>query len=276
MEQYKANQANCIRVEDMGGLELFKAFYTTHAFSRHWHDGYGIGVIEAGCEVFDYRGDKHYASPFNVILMNPGVIHTGQAAKQELGWNYRIMYPHPELIRKVVEQVREDQVALPHFPNPVSADQDSAGGLLRLFDVLAESTSVLERESVFLITVAEIIRKHATFIYPNPEWSANNIVAEHIREYIENYYFRNISLAELSMISGKSQFHLLRIFQKRFGLPPHTYQTLIRIRRAKNLLLEGKPISEIALDMGFADQSHFTRLFKRVVGITPYHYCSNF
>lgn len=274
MEKSKANQANCIRIEDMGGLELFKAFYTTHAFSRHWHDGYGIGVIEAGCEVFDYQGDKHYASSRNVILMNPGVIHTGQAANQELGWNYRIMYPQPELIKNVVEQVSENQIALPQFATPVLVDRDSADSLLRLFDVLAEPASLLERESVFLVTMAEIIRKHATFIYLNPKWSCNNIVTERVREYIENNYFRNISLAELAAISGKSQYHLLRIFQKRFGLPPHTYQILIRIRCAKKLLLEGKPISEVALDTGFADQSHFTRLFKRVMGITPYHYCS--
>lgn len=266
------NQAKFTRIEDMAGLEVFKANYTTHAFSRHWHEEFGIGVVESGCEVFDYQGEKFHALPRNVILMNPGVVHTGQAANQEVGWHYRIMYPNIKLVQEVVEQFCGNHSVLPHFSTPVIVDTEIADKLLFLFKVLEEPTSLLERDSVFFLTMAGIIQKHATLVHFNKKWACDHIVAEHVRDYIDNNFDKNISLAELSMVAGKSQFHLLRIFQRTFGIPPHSYQILSRIQRSKVLLLEGKPISLIASELGFADQSHFTRHFKRIVGITPRGY----
>jgi AraC-like DNA-binding protein len=55
-------------------------------------------------------------------------------------------------------------------------------------------------------------------------------------------------------------------------MPPHEYQLQVRIARAKSALRTGSPIAQVALDMGFADQSHFTRVFKRLVGGTPAQY----
>lgn len=269
----KVNHVSHSFIENLNGLELYKASYTTQAFSRHWHDGFGIGVIEAGCEVFDYQGEKYYAPPQSIILMNPGIVHTGQAVKQELGWRYRIMYPPPVLIKKVVEQLEKNSTNLPYFPQPVVGDTDSANRLLSLFKALEEPTSLLESESIFFITMAEIIHKHALFRYEARKWSCDNMVAGRIRDYIDHHYVKSISLVELSSVAGKSPFHLLRIFKERFGLPPHAYQIFVRIERSKALLLEGRPLSSIAQEMGFADQSHFTRHFKRMVGITPRAYC---
>ena len=70
-------------------------------------------------------------------------------------------------------------------------------------------------------------------------------------------------------MAGLSACHLLRKFQKYFGLPPHTYQIQNRIKRAKKLLQQGSKILDVALDSGFHDQSHFHRHFKRAMGVTP-------
>lgn len=58
-------------------------------------------------------------------------------------------------------------------------------------------------------------------------------------------------------------------------MPPHAYQINVRLDRAKDLLLRGWPISEVAREAGFYDQSHFTRYFKRLVGVTPGSYAKD-
>lgn len=267
------NQVKFIKRCDMLNMEVFKSTYTTHAFSRHWHESFGIGLIENGVEVFDYQAEKYYAPKHSIILMNPGAIHTGQAVNQDEGWHYEIMYPVPELLQEIVEQLTDKNSSPPHFSKPVVTDPYSEQMLKRLFDLLFdESSSALECQSYFLLAMATLIRNHADLSYEEKQPDDDKMISNRIREYIDCNYSQNITLSELASISERSPFHTLRIFQKRWNVPPHTYQIIVRIQKAKNMLREGYPISSIACETGFADQSHFTRHFKRIVGITPREY----
>jgi AraC-like DNA-binding protein len=89
------------------------------------------------------------------------------------------------------------------------------------------------------------------------------------RDYLEAHFSENVSLALLSRVAGLSSFHLNRAFRIAYGLPPHAFQTQLRITRARKLLREGWSPSAAASEAGFADQSHLHRHFKRVVGVTP-------
>lgn len=80
---------------------------------------------------------------------------------------------------------------------------------------------------------------------------------------------RNISLDELAALSSLSPWHFLRTFRDETGLPPHAYLTQVRIREAERLLRAGYSPSLAAAETGFADQSHLTRWFRRIVGTTP-------
>jgi AraC-like DNA-binding protein len=82
----------------------------------------------------------------------------------------------------------------------------------------------------------------------------------------------NIDLETLAKRAGLSRFAALRAFKKRYGLPPHAYQLCLRISHSRRMLLEGAPAADVAVRCGFADQSHFTRHFKRFNGVTPMQY----
>src|SRR5882724_2636683 len=82
----------------------------------------------------------------------------------------------------------------------------------------------------------------------------------------------NLDLETLAKRAGLSRFEALRAFKRRYGLPPHAYQLCLRISHARRLLLEGAPAADVAARCGFADQSHFTRHFKRFNGVTPMQY----
>ena len=90
-----------------------------------------------------------------------------------------------------------------------------------------------------------------------------------VREYIDAHCAQQLSIEELSSVSGVSPFHLNRIFCAEVGMAPHAYQMHRRIERSKRMLREHHPIADTALEMGFADQSHFSKFFRRIVGTTP-------
>jgi AraC-like DNA-binding protein len=96
-----------------------------------------------------------------------------------------------------------------------------------------------------------------------------------VRHYLEAHYMDNPSLETLAQIAGLSPFHFVRVFRQATGLPPHTYLTQLRINRAKAQLQAGDPIADVAAATGFSDQSHLTRRFKRIVGVTPGQFVSS-
>jgi AraC-like DNA-binding protein len=89
-------------------------------------------------------------------------------------------------------------------------------------------------------------------------------------EFIEENCLRNIRLEELAAVTGLSQSHFSHAFKASTGVAPHQYQTNTRLERAKHLLLTSEyPLTTIAVETGFADQAHFTRVFRKHLGTTP-------
>jgi AraC-like DNA-binding protein len=90
-----------------------------------------------------------------------------------------------------------------------------------------------------------------------------------VRDHLDRHFHKAVSLEELAALAKLSRFHLLRAFTRYIGLPPHAYQIRLRIKGACALLQSGISAVEVAARVGFADQSHFTRHFKRICHMTP-------
>ena len=261
------------RAADLGDLELLRAKYVTHAFARHAHDGFAIGVVEEGAEAFYYRHANHTAPTGHLVLINPGEVHTGQAAAAG-GWTYRMLYPEVSLMRRIASELAGRPRGIPHFPEAVVRDEVLAGLLRRLHVTLAESDSALERESRLTATFAHLIMRHAGAPPDAPHLGTERVPTVLAREYIQAHFVENVTLDQLARVANLSPFHLLRVFQRDMGLPPHAYLTQVRIARAKALLARGSSPAQAALDTGFTDQSHLTRHFKRLVGVAPGRYAA--
>jgi AraC-like DNA-binding protein len=91
-------------------------------------------------------------------------------------------------------------------------------------------------------------------------------------DYLRHHFAEKIGLDELALAAGLSKFHFLRLFAATLGTTPHRYQMLLRIARARSLLRTNAQLAEVALHTGFFDQSHFTRCFHEIVGVTPGRY----
>ena len=256
----------------LDNLEMLRATYVTHTFSRHTHEGYAIGVIEAGVEEFTYQGAVHRAPAGSVVVIHPGEVHTGHAGTPA-GWTYRMLYPEITLVQRAGwELVGSGQLQLPYFPNPVIQDRQLAAQLRHLHVAIENSTSLLERESRLLWTLAQMVTKYAARRpYLAPIGHEHQVV-QHIQDYLRANYTSSTSLDQLARIANLKSLRLLRVFRKEVGLPPHAYLVQVRVARAKVLLSMGLPIAQVAADTGFTDQSHLTRHFKRLVGVTPRQY----
>jgi AraC-like DNA-binding protein len=264
-------EAKFWRAAEFDNLELLRATYITHSFDRHIHEGYAIGVIQNGAETFYYRGSMRIASAGRIVALNPGEIHTGTAVT-EAGWTYRMLYPRVELLQDIAEDVMGRAWGTPYFPDPVMVDDYLAIRLRDLNHVLEHSTSSLERESWLSSTLGELILRHAARAPFLAKTRDERWAAQKARAYLREHYAENVSLKTLAAAAKLSPFHLVRLFRDEFGLPPHAYLTHVRVERAKTLLSQGWTIADVALAVGFTDQSHLTRRFKRIVGVSPGQY----
>lgn len=256
----------------LSNIELLRATYVTHAFGRHTHEGYAIGVIDAGVEEFSYQGATHQATVNSIVIVHPGEVHTGHAGIPD-GWKYSMFYPDIALLQRAISELSDrSHPTIPYFPNPVIQDQALARQLRRLHLVLETAESPLERESQFLWTFAQLVARHADrrpWILP---LANENQAVQRVLHYLEQHYAQAIVLDDLARVANLKPLRLLRAFQRLMGLPPHSYLVQLRVTRAKQFLATGMPIAQVAFETGFTDQSHLNRHFKRSIGLTPGRY----
>lgn len=269
--QPSEEKAKFWREPALDNLEMLRATYVTHTFSRHTHDGYAIGVIEAGIEEFAYQGSTHRAPAGSIVVVHPGEVHTGHAGTPS-GWTYRMLYPEVTLVQKAAAELVGRSHVLPYFPNPVIQDRQLAAQLRQLHIAMETSTSRLERESRFVWTLAQLVARYADSHPQLAPLGQEYQVVRRIQDYLRANYTDSISLEQLAGIANLKPLRLLRVFRKQVGLPPHAYLVQLRIARAKMLLSMGLPIAQVAAHTGFTDQSHLSRHFKRLVGVTPRQY----
>jgi AraC-like DNA-binding protein len=252
-------------------LELLRATYITHTFAPHMHEGYALGVIDAGAEQFLYRRSNYLAPQGSIVVIHPGEMHTGSAGTA-YGWAYRMLYPDSSLLQRAASEVAGRERGIPFFPSGVVDDPALATLFSQLHTTLEHSPSTLERESRMLWTFAQLILRHAENRPILRSASPERAAVQKVRAYLEGHYTENVSLEELAAFVNLSPFHLLRVFRDTVGLPPHSYLMQVRVTHAKHLLLTSMSPAQVALTVGFTDQSHLTKHFKRIVGVTPGQY----
>ena len=268
----KKEQISVWRPSDVSGIELRSGTAVKEPYPRHWHEEYQFCFIQSGGGELFYRG-THYDTPrTSLFIVHPGEVHSNQT---ETGCSFRSMYVDSELISQTIAGATGRAQTLPFFPNPLVLDRDITGRYNTLHLSLEDSTTTLERESLLLDLLTQLLARHAQdpFQAPTPK-KARRAVAE-VRDYIIEFHSRNISLQELARLVNLSQFHLTRVFAATVGMPPHAFQTQVRIAQAKKLIRDGLPLADVAALTGFADQSHFIRHFKRLMKITPGEYLNN-
>jgi AraC-like DNA-binding protein len=250
------------------GVETFAAWFRGSAYRRHRHDTYAIGVTETGLQAFAYRGATRLSAPGNVVVLHPDEAHDGHAGN-EAGFGYRQLYVEPSLILAAVRELRGVRAPLPFVREPVTVNETLAGAIQAAFagacDPLAGDELVL-RLAEGLLQADPDTRRGSTR-------TRLDIAAIHrARQLLDAETSRVVRSDELETVSGLTRFDLARQFRAVVGASPYRYSVMRRLEAARTQIGGQASLIDAALNTGFADQAHFTRIFTARYGITPGRY----
>jgi AraC-like DNA-binding protein len=260
------------RLQGFDGVDLLRADASTHRYARHSHEGYALGIVEAGAHAFAARGEIWTAIPGRVVIVNPDDAHDGGPADTDGGYSYRMIYVDGAVLGAALQEATGRRAAAPFFADAVVTDVSLAGRLARLHRALEHPEARLEREALLITTLVDLAQRHGATARDGSLRGSNPRAVALALDYLAENFAEDLSLAELAALAGVDRFHLLRAFRRALGLPPHLYQTQLRLRHAKRLMLGGEPPAMAAAAAGFADQSHLIRKFKAAYGVTPGQY----
>ncbi|KPC63380.1 helix-turn-helix transcriptional regulator [Streptomyces chattanoogensis] len=248
------------------GLDLLRARYVRHSFPRHAHDGYVVCAVTDGIEEIGFTRGPVRAGPGEVVMINPEVAHTARAGAPE-GWAYATLYPSAGLVAEIAEETTTVR-GTAGFAETVIEDPH-LGRLITEVHRAAEAGNALAADTLLRLTVARLLRRNGGPLPSRTPRTAGARTAARATVILNARMADPPSLEKLAQELGTSPFALLRAFKDAYGMPPHTWLTDARVRRARSLLEAGRPPAEAAVAVGFTDQPHLNRHFTRIVGVPP-------
>jgi AraC-like DNA-binding protein len=250
----------------MRGVEAVEAD-TAFAFGRHTHEQFGVGLIHRGAQKSASGRGPVEAGPGDIITVNPGEVHDG-APIGDQGRGWRMLYLDPAVIASAIADISEGRIgAAIEFSHPAIRNARLASLFKRLYRVMTQAPAParpdLALDESLLLVLGELLQ-------PSPRRRAavpGGIAAA--LEMIDDCPARALTLSDLARGADLSRYQFLRGFARATGLTPHAYIMQRRLHRARGLIGQGFALSDAALESGFADQSHMTRLFVRSFGMAP-------
>jgi AraC-like DNA-binding protein len=252
----------------IGGVELLEAWFQGPAYRPHRHDTYGIALTLRGVQTFAYRGASHVSLPGNVVVLHPDELHDGNPGSAA-GFGYRLLYVDPALVFAAVRALAGHRAALPFVRQPVVTNPKLEAAIREAFRDDRDPLAIDD----FIVRLAEGLLEADPSGAParGPRRLDLGAVAR-ARHYLDAAQDRVVRSAELECASGLSRYDLARQFRLIVGTSPYRYSLLRRLDAARGRLEARRPVVEVALEAGFADQAHFTRQFTAAFGITPARY----
>ena len=242
-----------------GIREVLHARFTDHAYPPHTHDAWTLFIVDQGAIRYDLERQARGAEPSMVTVLPPHVVHDGRPATTA-GFRKRVVY--------LETSVLGEHLIGPAVDRPVIPDRTLRQDVSDLHGALACADDTFEAETR-LAFVAERIRGSLGEWTPEAPEISSRAMADRLRAYLDAHAFESVSMAGAAAELGAGPTRLARAFSDAFGIPPHVYLVGRRLDAARDRILEGQPLADVATEVGFFDQAHLTRRFRRFLGTTP-------
>ncbi|RBY82847.1 AraC family transcriptional regulator [Geodermatophilus sp. TF02-6] len=248
---------------DVPGLtEVLHARFADHAYPSHTHDCWTLLLVDDGAVRYDLDRHAHGASRAEVTLLPPGVPHDGRAHSPG-GFCKRVLYLDAPTLG-------EDRIGRA-VDRPAIDDGVLRARISALHAALRPGRDRLEAQSRLTFVLQRLGQHLDRMVAPAPP-VRDDAVADRLRELIDARLTEGVDLNQAAAALGVHPTHAVRAFTRRHGLAPHRYLTGRRVDRARRLLLDGMPAAQVAPAVGFYDQAHLTRHFRRMLATTPAAY----
>ncbi|MES0100931.1 AraC family transcriptional regulator [Mesorhizobium sp. M0019] len=248
-------------------LGLFEARFTQHRYDLHTHPTYVIALITSGCERIRIGRQSVLAPAGAIAVVNPEEWHDGERGADE-GWAYRTFYPSVPMMSALTRELGRD--GAPVFSRATIEDSILAAALTAAHQG-STSPDTMTAETSLLVALRRLIVRHGDSSGQAEEIESSGSQRRFsiYRDLVESELGSQLDLKRLAGAAGVTRFQIIRDFNKVIGLTPAAYIRDRRLRRASALIERGFGLADAAIAAGFADQSHLSRTFRAMHGMTP-------
>lgn len=203
----------------------------------------------------------------DILFVHSQQAHKGKPDKTN-GWTVRNIALKEKLVKELLDDTESDNIKIRRSGKLSNTDE-----INNSLTAIAIETKEKSEKQIINNLLQELL---------------NNLIGEHLFEYkdfeaverAKNYIKENfkesISIDEIAKNVFVSKFHLIRQFKQNVGLTPHQFQIQTKLNSARTKLLNGEPLSQVAFELGFADDAHFIRTFKKYSDYSPKKYQKQF
>lgn len=273
LELMKRDQIEYCFNPALPNFELALASVTEFEFDRHVHLDYHIGAVSKGCMQYLHQGTNYYIGSGLLSVINPDEVHNGSSDSIN-GYTGHFMGIPPYYFNQISENFHHSEV---FFSQSLIDDAFLYKAFLYLHDLAILNQTEPQQmhlETVMMAFVTELVHRYGGISAHSKERksSLSLIQVNQVKDLFHADLSQPIQLKELAEPLGLSKFQFLRQFKQSMGMTPHAYFKRIRLEYAKKKLMEGNDISDVAHQVGFFDQSHLNKAFKRAYLVTPNYF----
>jgi AraC-like DNA-binding protein len=198
-----------------------------------------------------------------VSILPPHVVHDGRPATTD-GYRKRVIYLEPDVVGESFIGLAVDRPMLPdpRLRRAVSELDRALGCVDDSLDAETRLHEVVER-------IRRSMGAPGASGHEPLDPRATDAAVEAFRAYLDDHLFQPVTIAAVAEILGVNPTHLARGFTSAFGIAPHAYVVGRRLEAARDRILAGQPLADVATEVGFFDQAHLTHRFRRFMGVTP-------
>ena len=247
------------------GLAFEQVALAPRARRVRLHDDYAFVVMRSGSGVINSGTAEYQAQPGSGFLFCPDRLWTARAGSD--GLRYQTLYISRHKLTMLAAQLESTRIQLARLGGVHVLDSETSEAARMVWAVFEARGSLLELVAglvEFAAMVASACRL-AQMVDDEPRVSL-------VGTFLQIHSSEHMHISRLADIVSLTPWHLIRVFHRAVGVPLHRYVMLVRLCHAETLLRSGVPIAEAADSAGFYDQSHLTRYFRRILGLTPGQY----
>ncbi|MEV0110141.1 AraC family transcriptional regulator [Nocardia sp. NPDC050799] len=256
-------QAEFWRSDALPFLESRRACRTVSCYKPHSHDAMSIGAVDEGRSVFTGAPEGPVQLTAKSLVVIPAYrVHACNPVEGR--WSYQMLHVDEAWLAGSLPELGMGA----DRPVRVIDEPGRYAAFCHLNEVLFADVDLREKEELLVTVLGEILTAPAHILAGTGVGAADLAIVAPILEHLRTSNMQ-VSLGDLVRDTGLSRFQLVRRFRDITGLPPIAWQINERIIRARSRLRAGYDLAEVSNDLGFADQSHFHRIFRSRTGVTP-------
>lgn len=247
-------------------ISLISGQYQAFEFERHYHLDYHFGLITQGQQQFVCAGERYYVGPGDVVVMPPDTLHDGRSTAQA-GYQSHVFAIEPEWFDHFLH-ASSPSIGL-GFKQVVLKDP-------RVFQCLSQThyalrsgaLSQLAKDCLPYESFSALVTRYGQ-TKPLENRCLGRVTLATLREFLQAHLADPVHLHQLAELCDLTPTQFQRHFKATVGMTPYAWFTRLRLEQALKLLKRNVSSTEVAHQVGFYDQAHFSKSFKQTYGLTP-------